>query len=475
MGYRNKGTSWFALSTVSAMLATTALAQVGGGRTGVRFQPTVITPAQVGEAETTTRNEPAELTTDGRIHLFLQLEDEPAAAVFARARNDYQSRMSYITRGGPAASEQQASSLAATEAIRQSRSLDTKQLSLISRLTSDEFNAEVLFRAQTAVNGIAVVVNPSQRDALALLPGVKSVAPIHGKKPMATTSVEYMGTRNFWDPARLNALGDGVGVVVIDTGIDFVHTAFGGPGLNNGTASGYAAGRTSIDGSVAANTFPTAKVIWGWDLVGDAYNGGAATPPVVTPTGDPNPMDVNGHGTACGSLAVGFGVLTSGATYTGSYNATEPLITGTGNTMRISPGIAPKAALYGLRVFGTAGSTFVSSQAVDIATAVRIWQLSPEGTPYPPILANLTGAAPIPRTPVLAIASMSLGDDAGLDYVGDPDTDSANNANAAGLSVIAAAGNAYDNYYNAGTPANATAALSVAASYTARVRRSPTA
>jgi subtilisin family serine protease len=166
-------------------------------------------------------------------------------------------------------------------------------------------------------------------------------------------------------------------------------------------------------------------------------------------------MDVNGHGTACSSLAAGFGTTSANLTYAGPWNATEPDTAAA--TTKVSPGIAPQAALYALRVFGITGATFISADAVDIATAVRIWQLGPDGEPLPPILAGLTGAAPIPRTPVLSILSMSLGDDAGLDYVGDPDTDSAHNATAAGLSVLCAAGNAYDNYYNAGTPANATA------------------
>ena len=107
----------------------------------------------------------------------------------------------------------------------------------------------------------------------------------------------------------------------------------------------------------------------------------------------------------------------------------------------------------------------MSADAVDIATAVRIWQLGPAGDPLPPRLASLNGAAPIPRTPVLSILSMSLGDDAGLEYPGDPDTDSATNASIAGMSVLCAAGNAGDNYYITGTPANTTSAISVAASF----------
>jgi subtilisin family serine protease len=343
--------------------------------------------------------------------------------------------------------------------------LEQKQQALVSRLTSPEFNATIVYRTQTATNGIAVLARPDQWEALAKLPGVVNVALIRPKTLRVNSSINYMGTRNFWDPARLNARGEGIGVAIIDTGIDFVHRSFGGSGDGSPTGTGvgtYVRNATTIGGSTPQTNFPTAKVIWGWDLVGDAYNGGFATPPVTTPSPDPNPMDVNGHGTACASLSSGFGTTSANLTYTGPWDATNPDTAAA--TTKVSPGIAPLSALYGLRVFGIGGATFVSADAVDIATAVRIWQLGPEGAPLPPRLASLTGAAAVPRTPVLAVVSMSLGDDAGLDYPGDPDTDSMSAATAAGLSVLAAAGNASDNYYNAGTPANATSAISVAAS-----------
>lgn len=413
------------------------------------------------------------LQADGRAHYFVTLEGQPAARVFAESSNAYFASYRFLARGGASAAREAADRIGAAAAMNQSQTLEAQQRAFAQQLEA-KFSAKVVYRGQSALNGLAVLLRPEQVADVAALPGVVSVAPIRPKKVMANTSVEFMGTRNFWDPARLNGLGQGVGVVVIDTGIDFVHTAFGGPGLNaSGTPlTGYTAGATAINGATPQTTFPTTKVIWGWDLVGDAYNGGFGTPPSTTPVPDPNPMDVFGHGTSCASLVAAFGTINTaaggafaGSTYPGPWNNTAPQITGTGNNMRTSPGIAPGAALYALRVFGNTGATFVSAEAVDIATAVRLWQLAPEGTPLPPKLANLTGAAPVPRTPVLAIASMSLGDDAGLEYPGDPDTDSAAAANAAGLNIVAAAGNANDNYYIAGTPANSTSALSVAACF----------
>jgi hypothetical protein len=454
-----------AIAAVLIGLGATADSQIN--RT-LRFSvPTAtIQPTATAPIESMRVDDRPGLTADGRLHLFLQMEDTPAALVFAERNEAYFQANQFLYRNGPADARREAEQLAARESIAHARVLDQKQQALADRLTSPEFNASIIYRTQTATNGIAVLVRPEQWEALAHLPGVINVAVIHPKMLRVNSSINYMGTRNFWDPVRLNGRGEGIGIAVIDTGLDFVHRAFGGSGDGTPTGTGtnsYVRNATTIGGATPATNFPTAKVIWGWDVVGDAYNGGFGTPPNNTPAPDPNPMDVNGHGTACSSLAAGFGVTSANLTYAGPWDATNPDTAAA--TTKVSPGIAPLASLYALRVFGIAGATFVSADAVDIATAVRIWQLGPAGDPLPPRLAALTGAAPVPRTPILSVLSMSLGDDAGLDYVGDPDTDSANNATAAGLSVLAAAGNAGDNYYIAGTPANATGAISVAASF----------
>ncbi len=381
---------------------------------------------------------------------FVEMTAPAAAATFSSNYQRYAAE-SRLLRGNAAARAQAATERAASEATQQAWTNENAQRALLNNLSAPGLGVKVLYRAQTALNGIAVMARPDQVAALEKLPGVQRVIEVVPMKMDAVSSLNFVGTRNFWNTSGINAHGEGVGVGVIDTGIDFVHTGNAGPG-----GSGYATGVTSVGGGTPATTFPTSKVVWGYDLVGDAYSG------TNSPVPDPNPMDTNGHGTACASLIAGFGVNSDGTTYTGSYTSVVPDI----STLRISPGFAPQASLFAFRVFGTSGSTNVSSQAIDIATALRLWQLSPDGTALPPAISNLSPAAVAPpRTPVLSVINMSLGSGNGQASAYNDGTVAVQNAAAAGLSMIISAGNSYDNIYVVGSPSVATGSISVAATF----------
>ena len=112
------------------------------------------------------------------------------------------------------------------------------------------------------------------------------------------------------------------------------------------------------------------RVKGGIDLVGDSYNAdpdSATYQPIPHP--DPNPLDCVhtsgsvGHGSHVAGTAAGSGVLANGTTYTGPYNAT----TISGNSWTVGPGVAPKADLYAVRVFGCDGSTDVTVDAIEWA------------------------------------------------------------------------------------------------------------
>lgn len=312
--------------------------------------------------------------------------------------------------------------LSATAAARiESRvqTLKQQQDALLSSLTSAPISAQVVFRVQRAYNGIAVSVNADRISEIAKLPGVKAIHAMHPKHPStAFSDIDFLRARTVpggpWSTAGVH--GEGIKVADIDSGLDYVHANFGGNGDYTGVTD------TDPNGH-----FPSAKVPGGIDLVGDAYD---ANDPNSVPMPDHNPFDCGGHGTGTASLIAGFGENNDGSTYTGPYDATHPDI----SSLRIAPGLAPKALLYPVRVFGCSGSTNVVVEAIDWAIAHH-----------------------------MDVINMSLGANEG--YADDPDAIAATNAAAAGILVCSAAGNAGDTYYIHSSPAAAGGTLSVAASY----------
>lgn len=288
----------------------------------------------------------------------------------------------------------------------------------------------VLAQFQSALNGIKVSIAKNKLGELQALPGVTRILPVGQVYPDNATSVPYIGAPQVWNaaPSSPNLRGEGVKIGVIDTGIDYTHANFGGPG----TVAAYTA--ANLADTIAANPLqfgPGApRVKGGFDLVGDAYNAASSAPPAAhIPQPDPNPLDCNGHGSHTAGTAAGSGVTAAGATYTGPYNSSIY----TPGAFRIGPGVAPKADIYSYRVFGCAGSTNVTVDAIDMAFD--------DG---------------------MDLINMSLGSPFGS--ADDASAVASTNAAKAGMIVVASAGNNGPNQYITGAPAAGTGAISVAAS-----------
>ncbi len=328
----------------------------------------------------------------------------------------------------------QISSNAASQIKTTVKQLDQTQKTMLPALTGANIGGTVIFRVQRAYNGIAMIVSPTKIAAIAALPGVKAVHPMHPKfLTTAFSDIDFLNTRPVWTTGITGTHGEGVKVADIDTGLDYIHTNFGG----SGSAADYAS--ISDTSPVPNADFPTAKIPGGTDLAGDAY---AATTnpsdPSNIPHPDPNPLDCNGHGTGTASLIAGLGVTNGGTTYVGAYDGTNPLI----SSLKIAPGFAPGALLYPIRVFGCSGSTNLVTQAIEYC-------MDPNGDGD--------------FSDHMDVINMSLGSDEG--DANDPDCVAASSAASVGIIVCSAAGNAGDSYYIHSAPAAAGGTLSCAASF----------
>jgi subtilisin family serine protease len=172
----------------------------------------------------------------------------------------------------------------------------------------------------TLFNGLSISMDRSELNKLVRIPGVANIYPVEtipmppatpGDAPELATALSMTGADIVH--SELGYTGAGIKVAVVDTGIDIDHSAFGGTGVPGTTP------------------FPSARVIAGYDFVGDAFNADPASPsynPVATP--DPNPDDCAGHGSHVAGIVGANGGVT---------------------------GVAPNVKLGAYRVFGCAGST----------------------------------------------------------------------------------------------------------------------
>jgi minor extracellular serine protease Vpr len=278
---------------------------------------------------------------------------------------------------------------------------------------------------QSSINGIKVRIARDKLAQLAMLPGVTGVRPVIAREPSNERSVPFIGTPAAWQ--SLGVHGEGIKVAIIDTGIDYTHANFGGPGTPAAYAAAHAAETSPANPALFGPGAPRVK--GGIDLVGDSYdaNPGAATyQPIPHP--DPNPLDCADHGSHVAGTAAGNGVTSDGQTFNGPYDAS----TIGSHTWTIGPGVAPKADLYSVRVFGCNGSTDVVVDALEWAVAND-----------------------------MDVINMSLGSSFGSKD--DPDAEATTNAAYAGIVVVASAGNSGPNPYFVGSPSVAEGAISVAA------------
>ena len=208
-------------------------------------------------------------------------------------------------------------------------------------------------------NGFRIQIAAGKLPALAAMSGVTRIYSVPIVQPDLKNTDGYLGADKTW--GQTGFTGAGVKIAVIDTGINYYHRDFGGAGL--------AAWNADDPTIVEAGTFPTAKVIKGYDLVGDDYNPSDTQTSNDVPDPDPDPLDCKDplaesvqHGSHTAGIAAGMGDTPAGNTYTGPYNAST-----LSTPFRIYPGVAPQAKIMSYRVFGCAGGTLVLADAIERA------------------------------------------------------------------------------------------------------------
>ncbi len=362
-------------------------------------------PAAGGDAQTPApRLAAARRDPSARVAFLLRLGAQPALAAWRETRRA----------GRPAAR--------ATDAARQAaQQVDAVRGRVTDALPDD---VGVLYETTNVVAGVAVEAAAADLPALRRLDGVRQVVPIVEKQRSNASAVPFQGGDAAWE--SYGQTGEGTSIAVVDTGIDYTHADFGGPG----TRQAYRRSRTAAE-QTDPTGFPTDVVTGGYDLVGDDY--GTGREPAVP---DANPQDCEGHGTHVAGTAAGRGVLADGSTYDGPYDTTTA-----GRDLEIGPGMAPGADLLAYRVFGCTGGTLFAAAAVDLAT-------DPDGD------GDFSDAADV--------VNLSLG----LDFGNLLDADSlvADEASRLGVTVVAANGNAGDLTQAGGSPGAAVRTLAVASS-----------
>lgn len=405
-------------SDVSAKRVDTSQTQ---GRTAPAQSSGKGDPAEPAKTQDTPSAEAADAAsaevaeaTDGseQVAVLVELVEAPATTVYA--------------------DKLEGSKLPKEAAVAEATSAARAQLTRISRAQDDlaatlrrgQIDTTEIYRVQRVLNGIAVYVAMNKVDELRALPGVKAVHMLVPEYPMLSTSVPFVGAPELWNNSTglgTNLMGAGIKVGIIDTGIDYQHSNFGGRGL----LADYTANNRA---SNADGFFPTQKVAGGFDFAGDNYTGGNA------PVPDADPMDCNGHGSHVAGIAAGQGVNSDGTTFTGPYGPSTPF-----SSLRIGPGVAPRASLYAIRVFGCTGGTNLTVQGIE-------WSIDPNGD------GDFEDR--------LDVINMSLGSNFGVSS--NPSALASDNAVRAGVIVVASSGNAGDTFFISGAPGVSGRAISVA-------------
>src|SRR5438034_11248732 len=356
--------------------------------------------------------DPALVRAKGEIDVVVRLIDAPLAV--AHGRNAKQL-------GGALNPGQQRAYL---------KGLAQKQDALMGQVRG--LGGRELGRVSKALNAVIVRIDASRIPDIAALPGVEGIRPVIDYQLDLSDTVPYIGA------SAVQAAGfDGTGtrVAVLDSGIDYTHAFLGGAGTAAAYTAAYGTTTSDARNTTTDGLFPTAKVVGGFDFVGELWPRPNAALCGLDPSGnprtcllpDPDPID-------CGPAAIPAPCAGSHGTHVSDIIA--------GNDGGSHKGVAPGASLYAVKV---CSSVSTSCSGVALLEGMD-FALDPNGD------GDISDA--------VDVVNMSLGSA----YGQKEDDLSAASANAVnlGIVVVAAAGNNADRPYITSSPASTPEVISAA-------------
>lgn len=324
--------------------------------------------------------------TQSPIQVVVRLSDPPLAAV---ARNPTTGVR--LTRAQQIAYVQQ---------------LQQKQTALMNQIAGQ--GGTEIARLTKASNSLIVSIDRTRAASIRALQGVVSVQGVVNYQRALSTVAPYVGATAV---QNLGITGRNVRVAVLDSGVDYTHRNLGGPGTVAAFTAAYGSSAAAPQNKVRGNLFPTAKVVDGFDFVGEVWPTGPLEP-------DPDPIDIEGHGTHVADII-------GGKSTDGSHK-----------------GIAPDASLLAVKVcsaIATPCSGVALLQGMEFA-------LDPNGD--------------FDVSDAVEVINLSLGSDFGQRE--DDLTEAARIVSRFGVVIVAAAGNGGNIPFVAGSPANGPSVISVA-------------
>ena len=355
---------------------------------------------------------PALVRSKGEVEVVVRLVDPPLAVAYGRNAKQ---------RGG------------ALDKVQQRAHLDQlarKQNALMMQIQG--LGGRELGRMGKALNAVLVSVDAARIPEIQALPDVVSVRSIINYKLDLSETVPYIGA------AAVQAAGftgTGIRVAVLDSGIDYTHAYFGGPGTAAAYSAAYGATTSDSLNRTLDGLFPTAKVVGGYDFVGEVW-----------PTPDPARCGLNPNGTPRACVVpdpdpIDCGPAAIPAPCAGSHGTHVADIVG-GNDGAAHKGVAPGASLYAVKVCSA-----VATSCSGVALLMGMdFALDPNGD------GDISDA--------VDVVNMSLGAPYGQKE--NDLSEASANAVRLGVVVVAASGNNADRPYITSSPGATPEVISVA-------------